>query len=105
MDLQKLAKVTASTVHSAGPRYTPGIDSAAPNLQIEHLNLAMDGLLCSDRFKKTITEFHDSSKKGWADAGRAHSQTVSTKNPASDSFATIFLSNLGILPGEKVVPW
>ncbi|MEX0806091.1 MAG: hypothetical protein WD688_22645 [Candidatus Binatia bacterium] len=70
MDLQQLAKVNAFAVHSAGPRYTPGIDSAAPNLQIEHLNLALDGLLCNDRFKKTIGDFHDSLKKAWADAQR-----------------------------------
>jgi len=91
MNLQQLAKVNASTVHSAGPRYTPGIDSAAPNLQIEHLKLALDGLLCSDRFKRRITDFHDSLKNAWLDARRHIQKPYRRKIPRATRLLNLLI--------------
>ncbi len=73
MNLQQLAKINATTLRSAGPRYAPGIDAAAPNLQIESLILAIEGLLCGDRFQKRIVDLHGSLKEAWK-AAQGHIQ-------------------------------
>ena len=56
MNLDRLNKINARSIHNAGPRYTPGIDSAAPNLEIRALEFALEGLMCSGKIfqKKTV---------------------------------------------------
>ncbi len=56
MNLDRLNKINARSIHNAGPRYTPGIDSAAPNLEIRALEFALERLMCSEIFEKKTVE-------------------------------------------------
>ena len=54
MILNDLKRINEKSIRSAGPRYTPGQDADAPNLEIESLNLALEGLICGPAFKTRI---------------------------------------------------
>lgn len=66
MAIQVLAVINRRTIHSAGPRYTPGLDTNAPNVQIATLLSAIDGLACNDRFLYQIDSMVAELNKRWA---------------------------------------
>lgn len=52
--LAQLAAVNEKTIRSAGPRYTPGVDPAAPNIEIAYLVEALDALSLVDGWKVRV---------------------------------------------------
>ena len=82
MNLEDLNRLNARSIHSAGPRYTPATDSAAPNLEIKALELAIEGLACGQVVRGRAKELHDLIEKTSTDLRR----TITT--PYSRSLRT-----------------
>ncbi len=70
MLLKDLKRINVKSVRNAGPRYTPGQDPSAPNLEIKTLNQAVEGLIGGKPFKDRIISFRDVLEKSWAEAYR-----------------------------------
>ncbi|NVM55358.1 MAG: hypothetical protein HWN66_16750 [Candidatus Helarchaeota archaeon] len=58
-------KILNTAIHQAGPRYTPGVERGAPNLQIEELIFAFECLGRTQEFLKYLTNLHNALKKSW----------------------------------------
>ncbi len=71
MELLNLRLINNRSVHNAGPRYTPGQDPTAPNLEIESLNVAVEGLICGKPFRDRVAHIIETLEKTWNDARRA----------------------------------
>lgn len=68
MNLKDLERINEKSIKSAGPRYTPGQDENAPNLEIDSLNFALEGLICGPPFKTRIHELEKDLEKAFAKA-------------------------------------
>lgn len=68
MELSDLRRINNKSINSAGPRYTPGLNSSAPNIEIESLNTAIEGLTCGSRFKEHTDDICKRIEKSWNDA-------------------------------------
>ena len=70
MNLDDLKCINEKSIRSAGPRYTPGQDADAPNLEIESLNLALEGLICSPAFRARIHGLANGVEEAFAKVGK-----------------------------------
>jgi len=61
--LGQLQKVNEVAIRDAGPRYTPGVDPAAPNIEIDYLVDAFDALSLVDGWWTRVQEFAESISK------------------------------------------
>jgi hypothetical protein len=61
--LARLAAVNEATIQAAGPRYTPGLNPDAPNIEIEHLVDAFDALSLADGWRERIGALADAIEK------------------------------------------
>lgn len=52
--MKKMAECLSSTINQAGPRYTPGVDEGAPNLEIEELLATCRALAMSEEARDEI---------------------------------------------------
>lgn len=57
INFNQLKKYNNREIHDAGPRYTPGQDKDAPNMEIEALENALDSLSFSKKFCQDLLEF------------------------------------------------
>lgn len=57
--LAQLQTVNEAAIQAAGPRYSPGVDPAAPNIEIGYLVDAFDALSLVDGWRSRIKEFAD----------------------------------------------
>ena len=71
MKLTHLKRVNQKSIQSAGPRYTPGQDASAPNLEIASLNTALDGLICGSAFKERIRDLSNEIEKSFTSAANS----------------------------------
>jgi hypothetical protein len=105
MNLEDLSRLNTRSIHSAGPRYTPGTDSAAPNLEIKALELAIEGLACGQVFRRRAKELHDLLEKTSTDLRRTlttpYSRSVRT--PARLLKALTLLSQCPPSEGRQIV--
>lgn len=58
-------KTLRIAVNHAGPRYAPGLDDKAPNLQIEDLLLAIDCVGRTPSARATLEDLRNDVKKEW----------------------------------------
>lgn len=70
MDINLLYEIFEKSQKSAGPRYTPAIDSEAPNIEIEPLQDAISGILCGPNFTVLINDLASSLEKQFKNSGR-----------------------------------
>lgn len=70
MNLEDLKQVNKKSIQSAGPRYTPGQDAGAPNLDITALNIAFEGLICGPSFKERIRALTAEIEKTFTSAAK-----------------------------------
>ncbi|MEX0922616.1 MAG: hypothetical protein WDZ84_07555 [Rhodovibrionaceae bacterium] len=61
----KLQRVNAATISAAGARYTPSLDEAAPNLEIQSLLHAIEALALSDSHCKNLASLAEDLEKAW----------------------------------------
>lgn len=61
---RRLNRINRRQIQLAGPRYTPGIDLAAPNLQIDSLRHDLGCLAFDDNFRGHITELEAGLTQG-----------------------------------------
>ena len=54
MNLNDLTRHNKTSIKAAGPRYTPGLDPNAPNIEIDHLVEAICALSLSDGFRDRL---------------------------------------------------
>ena len=66
--MRELTKFNRKQINSAGPRYTPGVQPDAPNLEIAELREAIDGLAFGPRVSDKIDELKKSLKDTWSTA-------------------------------------
>ena len=52
--LAQLEAVNDRAIHAAGPRYTPGLDPSAPNIEIGYLIAAFDALSLADGWRERL---------------------------------------------------
>lgn len=79
MKLADLKHINQKSIQSAGPRYTPGQDANAPNLEITGLNTALEGLTCGSSFQERICGLSSEIEKSFTSAtksmrGRTHAR-------------------------------
>ncbi|MDP2321201.1 MAG: hypothetical protein Q8O42_17895 [Acidobacteriota bacterium] len=67
MRLSDLNRVNRRAIRSAGPRYMPGQDSNAPNLQIAAINEALEGIALTDEFRARVETLRCKVRKEWGD--------------------------------------
>lgn len=65
MNVVSLTKVCRHHINHAGPRYTPGMDQAAPNLDIPVVLQAFEGLEFSDAFRARVGRLRDELLANW----------------------------------------
>ncbi len=67
MRLSDLQRVNRRAIRSAGPRYMPGQDPNAPNLQVAAINEALEGIALTDEFRARVETLRCKVQKEWAD--------------------------------------
>lgn len=76
--LNAIHQLSKEQVHQAGQRYTPGIDPAAPNIQVESLITAIQNAACGvdarNRFKIVLKDFRDVWKR--AESSSQHTDEI-----------------------------
>lgn len=72
MRFDDLIAQSKRAIGTAGPRYTPGVDPAAPNLRVAHLVDAVQALSMSDKFRERVRE----QEKDLRDALRYSQSTI-----------------------------
>lgn len=70
MDLKTLQKINNENINAAGPRYSPIVDPAAPNLKIAPLISAIEALAVSDKYKTFILDLEEGVSKAWKEASK-----------------------------------
>jgi DNA replication protein DnaC len=68
MEILYLKNICKKSIKSAGPRYTPGLDESAPNLEITYLIETIDGLLCNQKFKSRAVELSENIDTSFSSA-------------------------------------
>jgi hypothetical protein len=63
--IAKLNRINRATIKAAGPRYTPGSDAAAPNLQIQSLLDSIEALALSDSYRKSLSALMLALAEAW----------------------------------------
>lgn len=81
--LKDLESLTRESIHWAGPRYTPGIDPAAPNLQIKPLVETFDALTYSSSFKAQVATLEAKLRETWANSPQSLRQALAVAAEAS----------------------
>src|SRR5262249_22142432 len=66
--LEALQRSNAKQIQLAGQRYTPGVESGAPNLQITPLLLAMDSIACGLQARERFVRFASALRDAWGHA-------------------------------------
>lgn len=82
MTLKDLGKINNRTVKSAGPRYSPIIDPAAPNLEIEPLISAIEALALSNKYKDSLIEIRDAISQAWLSASKSTKKAFKIRHPS-----------------------
>lgn len=72
--LARLVRLCKDQISQAGQRYTPGIDSSAPNLRIATLSAAIDNVACGDAAERRLQSVLDEFAEAWKSA-KHHSQS------------------------------
>lgn len=68
MRLSDLRRVNRRAIHAAGPRYMPGQDPAAPNLQIAAVTEALDALALAQDFRTRVEALRSNIQKAFGEA-------------------------------------
>jgi hypothetical protein len=100
MKLSDLGRINNKSISSAGPRYTPGLNASAPNIEIESLNTAIEGLVCGDSFKKRVDNICKSIEKSWKAAYHSLKETQ-FQQLEKPSKILEKLAKLGVCPPRK----
>src|SRR5438128_9227178 len=61
--LAQLQTVNQAAIRDAGPRYTPGVDPAAPNIEISYLVDALDALSLVEGWRTRVDGFAERLSK------------------------------------------
>lgn len=76
MNLEDLALRNMESIRLAGPRYSPGIDPKAPNVQIQYLIDAIDALSLSRGFRDRLNKYARDLEKAAEYVSRSVQVTV-----------------------------
>lgn len=68
VELADFARVTRENIQRAGPRYTPGVEAGAPNLQLPPLLNAIDALSWSASFATRTAKLEGGLRQIWKEA-------------------------------------
>jgi hypothetical protein len=95
MDLRTIQKINNENINAAGPRYSPIVDPAAPNLEIAPLISAIEALAVSDKYKAFIIDLEEGVSKAWKEANKETITLFSSVSPNN------LLGTLRILKMQK----
>lgn len=82
--IANLNSINRATIKAAGPRYTPGTDASAPNLQIRSLLDSIEALALSDNYRETLGSLVEALKKAWEQASPSITKSFARKKRTPD---------------------
>ncbi len=81
MNLTQLKQINFQNIAAAGPRYTPGIEPNAPNLEISSLLTAIEALSHTEGYINFLTGLKDELVNAWGKSQRSIKSYFSEISP------------------------